>query len=244
MSEQINAGAVARREAARVQGRFGFQQFSEAAGGSSALGGPPNELSVDPEVESPELTALASAGLKGHVEAYNGRDADVPSDAVVYYPDQTSGQAFILGNLGAKDFIVYDDLDTDEAFRHESSEEWDAANAVKQISGSRFQRTVRDKMYNEFSWSEEFEFRDADMWKGEDGNLYAMVTLQDEEGGSVDVTYNYDQDELSASVESGGELDAEKIAASLVPEGTSPKDSFHTAALSVAKSGNVGPLAG
>ena len=244
MSEHINAGAIARREAARVKGKFGFQQFTEAAGGSSALGGPPNELSFDPEVENAHLDELAAAGLKGHVEPYRGRDSDVPGDAVVYYPDQTSGQAFILGNLGKPDFVVYDDLDTDESFRHEGSGPWDAAQAVKTISDTRFQRSVRDNMYNEFSWSDDFEFRDADMWKGEDGALYAQVTLLDEEGASVDVTYNYDKDELSASDESGDELDAAKIAADLVPEGTSPAEAFRTAALSVAKSGNIGSLAG
>lgn len=244
MSEKINAGAVARREAARVQGRFGFQQFSEAAGGSSALGGPPNELSFEAGVENVHLDELAASGLKGYVEPYRGRDSDVPGDAVVYYPGQTSGQAFIMGNLGKPDFVIYDDLDTDEAFRHEGSGPWDPAGAVKTISDTRFERSVRDNLFNELSWSDTYEFRDASMWKGEDGALYAMVTLLDEEDASVDVTYNFDKDELTATDEIGGELDAAMIAADLVPEGSNPTEAFRRAAKSVAKSGNIGSLAG
>ena len=179
-------------------GQFGSQLHGECAGGTGVLGGGIPGLTISPEIDNEHVSQLAGTGLQGSIEPYRGNDPDIPGDAVVYSP-AGAGYGMVLGNLGRDDFFIYDDLDTDgEAWRTEPGGAWSKEKVARNIGSMRFQREARDKLYDEFSHAENYEFRDASMWKDDDGDVYAQVNFTDEEGESIDLTYDFSRKEFSA----------------------------------------------
>lgn len=208
----------------RGNGEFGFKEHGEPAGGTNALVSAISPgLAVSPGAESDALREMAALGLQGSVEPYNGNDPDVPGDAVVYQP-AGAGYSMVLGNLGRDDFIIYDDLDTDgEAWRTEPGA-WTAGKAVRNIGVTRFQREARDELYDQFSHSDEYEFRDASMWKDDDGDLYSQVNFTNEEGTNIDLTYDFTRDEFSARDTYDQIVDPDPVVRSCLGDSVSKSD--------------------
>ena len=191
-------------------GEFGNKLYGEADGGTGVLGAQTAGLTISPEIDNEHVSQLAGTGLQGSIEPYRGNDPDIPGSAVVYSP-AGAGYSMVLGNVGRKDFLVYDDLDTDgEAWRTEPGI-CSPEKAAEAIGNLRFQREARDKLYDEFAHAENYEFRDASMWKGDDGGTYAQVNFTDEEGENVDLTYDFRRNEFSAQDMDGQTVDPAPI---------------------------------
>lgn len=242
--ENISESAVSRREAARNKGKFGFQQLSEAAGGTDALQPGSGAFTIDPGVNNPYVAELAGAGLSGRVEACNLQDPDLPKDAVVFYPEGGT-YGMVLGNLGGRDFTVWDDLDDTEAWRNESGEEWSAAAAAKHIRDTSFEREARDELYAPFSNSDEYELRNSGFYKGNNGEIMGSLTFSDNEGTGYDAYVDLGSGEVTVKSDEGQTVDPETFMKDVCAEDHGQEyalDAFRSAATELARRGYLEQL--